>query len=224
MLIGAPLVGAQTAFAQPYPPTAPVPLPAGTTLTAGEPVGFSLPAGVFASGQPVTVLLESTPVILGHFTAAGDGSVSGTVTIPENTVNGWHVLRVTADNAELSVGVTVLVQGGITQPPPPSPSPTPTKSPRPTKSPTHGPTHPGRPGHHDGHGGHDDHRNGSQGHLAVGDRADYQHQNHNQNQNPSHRSLAATGSDRSLALGGTAAALFVVGGGTMLAVRRRRSS
>jgi hypothetical protein len=210
MLIGAPLVGAQTAFAQPYPPVPPLTLPAGTTLTAGEPVGFSVPAGVFPPGQPVTVLLESTPVIVGHFTAAGDGSVSGTVTIPQNTVNGWHVLRVTADDAEISVGVTVFVQGGLT---PPGPSPTP------TKSPTHRPTHPGRPGHHDGHGGHDDGRNGSHGHVAVGDRADYQHQNHNH-----HRSLAATGSDRSLAIGGTAAALFVVGGGTMLAVRRRRNS
>ncbi|UXY21010.1 LPXTG cell wall anchor domain-containing protein [Streptomyces cynarae] len=219
MLIGAPLVGAQAAFGQPYPPTPPLTLPAGTTLTAGEPVDFSVPAEVFPHDAPITVLLESTPVVLGHFTAAGDGSVSGTVTIPKNAVNGWHVLRVTADNAEVSVGVTVFVQGGLTQPPPPSPSPTPTKSPRPTKSPTHRPTHPGSPGHHSGHGGHDDGPGGSHGRVAVGDRADYQHQNHDH-----HRSLAATGSDGTLVLGGTAAALFMVGGGTMLAVRRRRSS
>ncbi|MER5802373.1 MULTISPECIES: hypothetical protein [Streptomyces] len=36
--------------------------------------------------------------------------------------------------------------------------------------------------------------------------------------------LAETGSERALALGGTAAGLIAAGGGTMLAVRRRRSS
>ncbi|WP_311696525.1 hypothetical protein [Streptomyces gibsoniae] len=36
--------------------------------------------------------------------------------------------------------------------------------------------------------------------------------------------LAATGSEKALAVGGVAAALIAAGGGTMLAVRRRRSS
>ncbi|MFF1740690.1 hypothetical protein [Streptomyces mirabilis] len=43
--------------------------------------------------------------------------------------------------------------------------------------------------------------------------------------NPHHRpNLAETGSEEALALGGTAAGLVAAGGGTMLAVRRRRSS
>lgn len=43
--------------------------------------------------------------------------------------------------------------------------------------------------------------------------------------NPHHRpNLAETGSEKALALGGTAAGLVAAGGGTMLAVRRRRSS
>jgi hypothetical protein len=42
---------------------------------------------------------------------------------------------------------------------------------------------------------------------------------------PHHRpNLAETGSEKALALGGTAAGLVAAGGGTMLAVRRRRSS
>jgi hypothetical protein len=43
--------------------------------------------------------------------------------------------------------------------------------------------------------------------------------------NPHHRpGLAETGNEKALALGGTAAGLVAAGGGTMLAVRRRRSS
>jgi hypothetical protein len=48
---------------------------------------------------------------------------------------------------------------------------------------------------------------------------------HAGSQHPHHRAnLAETGSEKALALGGTAAGLVAAGGGTMLAVRRRRSS
>ncbi|MFJ8360411.1 hypothetical protein [Streptomyces sp. NPDC093984] len=215
MLVAAPLVAAQGAAAQPpYPPGSVVTV-SDTTVTAGGSVDFGTPPGIFDPGTTITVLLESDPIVLGQFRVNEDGSVSGTVTIPATAPSGWHVLRLTS--GDRSVGVTIFVMGGTTSTP--TPTPTPTKSP--THRPTHKPGHPGKPGHHDQHdGGH----NGSHGRGAAADPADYQH--HDQHQHPAHngRSLAATGNDKALALGGTAAALFVAGGGTMLAVRRRRSS
>ncbi|MFI9649192.1 hypothetical protein ACIHAA_23200 [Streptomyces sp. NPDC052040] len=65
---------------------------------------------------------------------------------------------------------------------------------------------PGFPGDGRHHGRHD--RNGDGRNGAPGQRA----------------GLAATGSEKTLALGGTAAGLIAAGGGTLLAVRRRRSS
>jgi hypothetical protein len=67
---------------------------------------------------------------------------------------------------------------------------------------------------HDGHVGHD----GGRGHSSS-------HHGSSASMSDEHLpSLARTGSEQALALGGVAAGLIAVGGGTMLAVRRRRNS
>lgn len=206
ILIGAPLIGAQAASALPYPPPPPPLSVSTTTVTAGDSLDFSTAAGVFAPGSSVTALLESTPVVLGHFRARADGSVSGTVTIPVNTITGWHVFRLTSSHPDPSVGVSIYVQGRVKPTPPPKP-----------------PHHPGKPGHHGtpGHSGHNGGavgRNDSHELAAAVDPASYPGVNRDAEK------LAATGSDKALVIGGTATALLTAGGGTMLAVRRRRNS
>jgi hypothetical protein len=204
VLVGAPLIGAQAASAQPYPPPSPPLSVSTTTVAAGEQLSFSTVSGVFASRANVTALLESTPVVLGHFRARSDGSVAGTVTIPARTVTGWHVFRLTSRHPHQSVGVSIYVQGRMA----PSPKP---------------PHHPGHPGQHheSGHGGHNgpgDTRNASHELAAAAEPG------HDPQANQNAEKLAATGGDKALVIGGTATALLVAGGGTMLAVRRRRSS
>ena len=207
MLIAAPLVGGQAAYAQPYPPSPPLTI-SSTTVTAGGPLSFSTSPGVFGPGQGVTAELESKPIILGHFWAQPDGSVAGTVTIPTTAPNGWHTFRLTSDHPDPSVAASIYVTGGLE----PSPTPTPT---------------PTRPGHHHGddehgHDGHDDDPGvpgGPGGHPGSGD-----HVHHPDGVRPGHQHLAETGSAKTLALGGASAALLAAGGGTMLAMRRRRNS
>ncbi|WP_327686478.1 LPXTG cell wall anchor domain-containing protein [Streptomyces sp. NBC_00467] len=206
ILITAPLIGAQAASAQPYPPSTPPLSVSTTTVTAGQELSFSTIPGVFEPGSEVTALLESKPVVLGHFRARADGSAAGTVTIPADTTTGWHVFRLTSKHPHQSVGVSIYVLGSMT--------PTPTPKP---------PHHPGKPGHHDqpGHGeghGHDGGRNDSHELPAAVESS------HSPPSDQNGKGLAATGSEQALVFGGTATALLMAGGGTMLAVRRRRSS
>ncbi len=206
LLIAVPLIGAQAASAQPYPPPTPPLSVSTTTVTAGEELSFSTIPGVFEPGADVTALLQSRPVVLGHFRARADGSVAGTVTIPANTTSGWHVFRLTSKHPHQSVGVSIYVQGSMT--------PTPTPKP---------PHHPGKPGHPDeaGYGGH--HGDGGGRNDAHELPAAVQPSNApGSDQNG--KGLAATGSEQALLVGGTATALLMAGGGTVLAVRRRRSS
>jgi hypothetical protein len=169
-------------------------------------LSFSAIPDLFEPGSEVTALLESNPVVLGHFRARADGSVAGTVTIPANATTGWHVFRLTSRHPHQSVGVSIYVQGSMT--------PTPTPKP---------PHHSGKPGHHDepGHGerhGHDDGRNDSHELPTAVEPSNSPHSDQNG------KGLAATGSEEALVIGGTATVLLLAGGGTMLAVRRRRSS
>ncbi|MEV5436054.1 hypothetical protein AB0K80_08480 [Streptomyces sp. NPDC052682] len=205
LLIAAPLIGAQAAAAQPYPPPPPPLSVSTTTVTAGQQLSFSTTPGVFGPRSLVTALLESHPVVLGHFRARYDGSVAGTVTIPANTVTGWHVFRLTSNRPHVSVGVSIYVRGRV----------------NPTPRPPH---HPGRPGHH----GEEQHAgNGGQaGTPRQAARALSEGVESSTSPHPVHddEKLAATGSDKALVIGGTATALLMAGGGTMLVVRRRRSS
>jgi hypothetical protein len=107
-LVAGPLVGAQTAHAQtqashqvsqvttlqkaPYPPRPGTLTLSATTVRAGGSVSFT--ATGFRPWQRVTVVLQSFPVVLGHFRADGDGTVTGTVTIPRSTRPGSHLFRV----------------------------------------------------------------------------------------------------------------------------------
>jgi LPXTG-motif cell wall-anchored protein len=200
LLVAAPLAAAQTAHAQPYPPGASETLSVSATIvTAGEPLSFSSRA--FAPGTDVTAVLESKPVVLGHFQADDNGLVAGTVTIPTTTVTGYHVFRLTSDNPDPSVGVTIYVRGGVGSTPPPT-------SPPPHKPPHH------HGGHHGGHHGHRGH------YVDFDDRTNAV----DPVSRPHHASLAETGSEKAMTVGGAAAALLVVGSGTVLAVRRRRNS
>ncbi|GAP48559.1 fibronectin type III domain-containing protein [Streptomyces azureus] len=174
-------------------------------MTAGEELSFSTIPDVFEPGALVTALLESRPVVLGHFRARADGSVAGTVTIPADTTTGWHVFRLTSKRPHQSVGVSIYVQGSMT--------PTPTPKP---------PHHPGKPGHPDKpeYGGHDRHG----GHNDAHELPAAVEPSHSPDSDQNGKGLAATGSEQALVIGGTATALLMAGGGTILAVRRRRSS
>ncbi len=209
LLVAAPLAATQTAYAQPYPPSTRLLSVSRTDVSAGDSLSFSS-RDVFAPGAGVTALLESTPVVLGHFRADAHGAVSGTVTIPRSTPGGWHVFRLTSDNPDPSIGTSIYVEGVVGSPPPTSPPPTsppPTHHPRPEPSHTH---HPG--GHHGDDGGH---------HHGQGDDG---RNPYDPGRDPHHGRLADTGSEKAMALGGAAAALLLTGSGTMLAVRRRRNS
>ncbi|MDX3245468.1 hypothetical protein [Streptomyces sp. ME18-1-4] len=216
ILIGAPLIGAQTASAQPYPPPPPPLSVSATTVTAGAQLTFSSTSGVFTAGANVTALLESTPVVLGRFRARLDGSVAGTVTIPARTVTGWHVFRLTSNHPDASLGTTIYVLG-VTLPTPPHKPPH-----HPAKS-----AHHQEPGHSErvGQGGS---RAASHELAAAVEPVDYPQRdvepaNHPQPDQDT-KKLAATGSHQALVIGGIASALLVAGGGTMLAARRRRHS
>ncbi|MFF1899667.1 hypothetical protein [Streptomyces sp. NPDC058206] len=109
VLVAAPLVGTQVAYAQPYPPpTGPLTLSA-TAVNPGDGVSFT--GTGFASQQSVTALLLSTPIVLGHFQADGSGTAQGTVTVPTSIRAGSHVFRLTARNPNRTLSVRIRVLG-----------------------------------------------------------------------------------------------------------------
>ncbi|MGV9242479.1 hypothetical protein [Streptomyces sp. NPDC003710] len=191
MLVAAPLVGAQTAFAQ-YPPTAPTLTLSVTTVAPGQPLTFT--ARGFVPGRTVRVQLGTHhPIVLGTFVVDATGTVTGTVTIPPHIHHGWYVLRITETDLARSVATRIRILGAVGGP--------------------GGPGHPGHPGHPGDHG----HQALPGAHTVPGAHAVSGASGHG-------AGLAATGSGKALAVGGTAAGLIAAGGGTMLAVRRRRSS
>ncbi|MHB9863783.1 hypothetical protein [Streptomyces sp. YIM S03343] len=150
---------------QPYPPRPGTLTLSATVVEAGDPVSFT--ATGFLPFQRVTVVLQSYPVVLGHFRADNHGTVTGTVTIPARTRPGHHLFRVIGDHGRaLAAHITVL-----------------------------------RATTRSGSDTSDDKPGGTAG------RTD----------------LAKQDGTKALALGGTAAGLVTAGGGTLLAVRRRRS-
>ncbi|MFF3578292.1 hypothetical protein [Streptomyces mirabilis] len=179
VIVAAPLVGAQTAHAQPpsptcfaYPPVPPLLTLDRTSVPAGGTVTFS--ANCFAPLERIVVDVHSREVVLGRFRADAKGGVTGKVTIPRRAKLGYHTFRLKGRKSglELSVRIKVLRAKHV-----------------------QGHRGPEQSGWSDGRG------------------------------NSHHGStLAATGSERALAVSGIAAGLVAAGGGTMLAVRRRRSS
>lgn len=176
VLSAAPLVGAQTSHAEPYPPSTCL-----TLSTTGVPVGgkLSFRGTGFADEQPVTASLLSREIILGRFRADSQGVVTGTVTIPQSVEPGDHTFKLRAWNPDrkLSARITVLPSG---------------EQPEPSGKP-YGPDEHDWSGHHEGHHG---------GRPAIAD----------------------TEGEKALAPSVAAAGLFAVGAGTMLVLRRRRSS
>ncbi|MEU6497840.1 hypothetical protein ABZ890_47225 [Streptomyces sp. NPDC046984] len=132
---------------------------------AGERVYFR--GTGFTRRQLVVAQLQSHTVVLGHFRARLNGTVTGTVTIPRKTHPGWHTFRLVARNPLRTATAAIKV----------------------LPSRRHG---------------HDDGRSGPR---PSDDRA----------------GLASTGSEKALVIGGTATALLAIGGGSLLAARRRTS-
>lgn len=213
VLVAVPLVGAQTAHAQ-YPPPPPTLSLDKTTVTAGD--QLTLTAHGFFRRERVTVSVESRPIVLGRFIADDTGSLTETLTIPTRVVAGTHTLELRGNHHHVvTASLQVLAAPGA---PTPSPSPG-------------GPGRPGRPG---GPGDDDrpGRRGGDEGAGAAGrfngtngaNSANGANGLGGRRRSQSRAGLAATGSEKALAVGGTAAALIAAGGGTMLAVRRRRTS
>ncbi|WP_406427819.1 hypothetical protein OHA59_19160 [Streptomyces sp. NBC_01589] len=182
VLVAAPLVGMQAAYAQqnqpPYPPPQSCLALSTTTVHAGDRVRFR--STCFAARQLVTAELHSDEVVLGRFRANSRGVVSGRVTIPWRTDPGRHTFELEGrhPNRKYSTRIRVLRDDR-----------------RPGRS---------EPGGRGGLG--TDSKSGGPGHRD------------------SQQQLAATGKEKALTLGGTAAGLIAAGGGTLMAVRRRRSS
>ena len=214
LLVALPLMGAQTAYAQPtacmaYADSLCLSI-SPVTVEPGQTVTFS--ASGFDPGQTVTAELcpekknghKAKPrshdgtnkkecIFLGTFTADSEGVVTGTVTIPQNTKPGDYLFQLTSSDPKRTVCASIKVLGEE-----------------------------GEPGQ-DEHGKHNEHGKPHEHGKSDGRRGPDSHsgsggQGHHRNV----PSLARTGSE-ALALGGTAAGL-VAGGGAMMAVRRRRRS
>ncbi|HSF27165.1 MAG TPA: fibronectin type III domain-containing protein [Actinomycetes bacterium] len=74
-------------------------------------------AGVHGSGfgpdEPVSATLHSTPVDLGTLTAAADGTVTGTVTIPADTPAGDHTIQLVGQNTGHVVDIPISVHQAL---------------------------------------------------------------------------------------------------------------
>ncbi|MFJ4977685.1 hypothetical protein ACIP6X_20425 [Streptomyces coeruleorubidus] len=108
VLAAVPVVGAQPAHAQPYPPDPPGLTLTATTVEAGEDLGFT--GTGFDPNEGVTAVLFSKPVKLGRFTADANGTVEGTVTIPKWTDPGKHIFRLKGVESKLSLKAKIFVR------------------------------------------------------------------------------------------------------------------
>ena len=82
-----------TTTAAPATTATTVPLPGFLTVVAGQ--ATMIQGAGFTPGESVTIDIYSTPIKLGVFVANGQGIASGFVTIPLNTVVGYHTLTMT---------------------------------------------------------------------------------------------------------------------------------
>lgn len=213
VLVAAPLVGMSTAHADPHPPTpcpAYPPQPPQVTVhpdkvRAGGTLGFV--GTCLCPDQVVIAELHSHEVILGKFRADDDGTVEGRVTIPKRTKPGKHVFELECKKPRLEAFTEFTVT---------------------RKDGHHDGDHDGdHKGDHKGdhRGDHDndhkgDHRGDHKGDHDGDHKGDKEHGGHDRDRS----SLAKTGNEKALTLGGTAAGLLAAGTGAMMAVRRRRNS
>ena len=115
VLVAAPLMGAQTAHAQPpsptchvYPPVPPQLALSRTVVPAGGTLTFR--GNCFAPFEQVVAELHSYGVVLGRFRADARGVARGTVTIPRKTKQGYHTFELEGRRSglELSARIKVL--------------------------------------------------------------------------------------------------------------------
>ncbi len=108
VLAAVPVVGAQPAHAQTYPPLPPSLTLSSTIVTQGESLGFT-GTGFVEGHNPIESALFSEKVVLGHHTADETGTARGTVTIPENTRPGRHIFRLKAEDPEVILTARIRV-------------------------------------------------------------------------------------------------------------------
>ncbi|MFE8949168.1 LPXTG cell wall anchor domain-containing protein [Streptomyces sp. NPDC007856] len=161
--------------------------------------------------QVVIAELHSREIVLGRFRADDNGTVKGKVRIPKRTEPGKHVFELECKDPELEAFTEFTVT---------------------RKDGHHDGDHDGdhkgdhRGDHDNDHkgdhrGDHDnDHKGDHRGDHDGDRKGDKEHGGHDRD----HPSLAKTGNEKALTLGGTAAGLLAAGSGAMMAVRRRRNS
>ncbi|GGW60990.1 LPXTG cell wall anchor domain-containing protein [Streptomyces caelestis] len=108
VLAAVPVVGAQTAHAQPYPPDPPSLTLSATTVDAGDELSFT--GTGFDPNEGVVALLLSKPIKLGRFTADSNGTVQGTVTIPKWTDPGRHTFLLKGKESKLTLSAKITVR------------------------------------------------------------------------------------------------------------------
>ncbi|MDQ1029170.1 hypothetical protein QF035_006752 [Streptomyces umbrinus] len=108
VLVAVPVVGAQPAHSQPYPPNPPSLTLTATTVDAGDDLGFT--GTGFIPNEGVNAFLLSKPIKLGHFTADANGTVEGTVTIPKRTDPGKHIFRLKGEESKLTLSAKITVR------------------------------------------------------------------------------------------------------------------
>ncbi|MGK5694546.1 hypothetical protein ACSNOJ_16860 [Streptomyces sp. URMC 128] len=108
VLAAVPVIGAQPAHAQPYPPGPPELTLTATTVDAGDDLGFT--GTGFDPNEGVAAVLFSKPVKLGRFTADANGTVEGTVTIPKWTDPGKHIFRLKGLESKKSLKAKIFVR------------------------------------------------------------------------------------------------------------------
>jgi len=80
----------------------------GTSLAAGSAVHIT--GTGFAAGAGYDVVVHSTPTVIGHLTAAGDGSITADVTLPLSLATGAHTLFLADSNGDaVSAPLSVTV-------------------------------------------------------------------------------------------------------------------
>lgn len=148
----------------------------------------------FAPFERVVAELHSHEVVLGRFRANAQGVVRGKVTIPRKTKPGYHTFELEGSTSRLELSARIKVLRWRHE--------------QSHRGPEQSGWSYGSNGsdHLDGQGGPDPHYSDGRGNSR----------------HPS--ALAVTGSEHAVALGSVAAGLVAAGGGTMLTVRRRRSS
>ncbi|KUO20270.1 hypothetical protein AQJ91_15990 [Streptomyces dysideae] len=192
-----------------------------TEVEPGDEIDFT-GTGFAPNQEDVEAALASKIVVLGIYTAYANGTVEGTVTIPEKTKPGEHLFLLRAVDPDLTLSTEITVLDG-----------------------DDGDGHGGKPGHdnggkpghdnggkpgHDnggkpghGHGGESGHDNGGKPGHGHGGESGYDHGGKPGHDNGGKPHLADTGEDRdrsTLVLGG-AAGLLLLGGGAILLTQRR---